>query len=549
MIVSGYLYYVSESLKRKLYNETVNKIKITANSVKSEVKINILLSDTLGLKVIGSDIKRLDKNIQSVTFFDHSGTLLLDKINKDLNSVKTWDFIMNKNLLLATCSYSQIIDNQFSIQINYNLQSNIDYVYYLRLKAIIFIFFLMILLNIILFKMFYTLENEVVESEKNKQIAELAHAKEKNQRLFLANMSHEIRTPLSGIMGLLSLVKKTKLTEKQKKYLSAIDTSSKTLLTVINDILDLAKIEQGEVTLIESPFNIKNTINQIYDLFSGKCINKKLKFTNTFNSSIPPMVIGDQARINQIIYNIVGNAIKFTPTGSINLCTEFEYINNKKGIFRLYIEDTGIGIPKEKLKEIFSPFKQVEGYEERKFEGTGLGLSISQKMISLMNGQIWVTSEVGKGSLFTITIPFNLSSYNPVMEQQKELNSNLKNVNILLAEDNPINQLMAKEMLSQEKATITTVENGQEALNILKERNFDIILMDMQMPIMSGYEAMSAIRKNTHTSKYKIIALTAHVNETELKRCLDAGADRYVSKPFEIEDLKKQIIELLANKN
>jgi len=318
---------------------------------------------------------------------------------------------------------------------------------------------------------------------------------------------------------------------------------------VINDILDLAKIEQGEVTLIESPFNIKNTINQIYDLFSGKCINKKLKFTNTFNSSIPPMVIGDQARINQIIYNIVGNAIKFTPTGSINLCTEFEYINNKKGIFRLYIEDTGIGIPKEKLKEIFSPFKQVEGYEERKFEGTGLGLSISQKMISLMNGQIWVTSEVGKGSLFTITIPFNLSSYNPVMEQQKELNSNLKNVNILLAEDNPINQLMAKEMLSQEKATITTVENGQEALNILKERNFDIILMDMQMPIMSGYEAMSAIRKNTHTSKYKIIALTAHVNETELKRCLDAGADRYVSKPFEIEDLKKQIIELLANKN
>jgi len=217
MIVSGYLYYVSESLKRKLYNETVNKIKITANSVKSEVKINILLSDTLGLKVIGSDIKRLDKNIQSVTFFDHSGTLLLDKINKDLNSVKTWDFIMNKNLLLATCSYSQIIDNQFSIQINYNLQSNIDYVYYLRLKAIIFIFFLMILLNIILFKMFYTLENEVVESEKNKQIAELAHAKEKNQRLFLANMSHEIRTPLSGIMGLLSLVKKTKLTEKQKK--------------------------------------------------------------------------------------------------------------------------------------------------------------------------------------------------------------------------------------------------------------------------------------------------------------------------------------------
>ena len=272
-----------------------------------------------------------------------------------------------------------------------------------------------------------------------------------------------------------------------------------------------------------------------------------MTFTSEFKSQLPSSTDGDQARINQIIYNLVSNAIKFTPKGFVKLSSDFTYTDEQKGIFHLSIEDSGIGIPSNKIEEIFSPFKQVEDYEKRKFEGTGLGLAISKKMISLMGGEIIANSTEGQGSVFKLSIPLQYSIKEVAPIKQKATMTNLKNIHILMAEDNPINQLMAKEMLTQEGAITTVVPNGLEALNALETQNFDIILMDMQMPVMSGYEAMSAIRKNTHTSHYKIIALTAHVNETELKKCLDAGADKYVSKPFEIENLKKVIHNLISN--
>ena len=540
------LFYISESLKKQLHRETIKKIKIISNSMKSEVEINIMLNDTSGLKLISKKAIKLDNNIEDITFFNKKFKRITGKKNTELTPNKKWNFKINENLLLGLYSNTFMEKEQFFIHISYNIENNINFIHNLRVKTSIFVLALIILLNSILFKMFYDLEKEIIEKEKNRSTAELASAKEQNQRLFLANMSHEIRTPLSGIMGLLSLMQKTNLNKKQKKYLSAIDTSSKTLLTVINDILDLAKIEEGEITLIKKDFNIKNTIDQIYDLFSGKCIDKNLMFTNDFLTKMPTSVLGDQARLNQVIYNLVSNAIKFTSIGFVKMTTDFKYKDNSIGEFQITIEDSGIGIPSNKIKEIFSPFKQIEDYEKRKFEGTGLGLSIAQKMITLMNGKISVKSTEGQGASFTLSIPLKYSNEEKVSEHINTEKTSLKNIKILMAEDNPINQLMATEMLSQEAATVTVVENGLEAVKILENEKFDIILMDMQMPIMSGYEAMKRIRENKNTTNNKIIALTAHVNENELKKCMESGADDYVSKPFEIEHLKKQILKLVV---
>ncbi len=542
---TGSIFYISESLKNQLHNETIKKVKIITNSIKRDVEINIMLDDTAGLKLISKKAIKLDNNIKDITFLNKQFKKLTGKKNVELAPNKEWNFGTNENLLFGLYTNIFMEKEQFFIHITYSVESNIIFIHRLRVKSSIFVLFLIVLLNTILFKMFYDLEKEIIEKEKNRSTAELALAKEHNQRLFLANMSHEIRTPLSGIMGLLTLIKKTNLNEKQKKYLSAIDTSSKTLLTVINDILDLAKIEEGEITLIERGFNIKNTIDQIYDLFSGKCIDKDLIFTSEFLTKTPTTILGDQARLNQVIYNLVSNAIKFTSKGFVKMTTNFKYKDNSEGVFQLTIEDSGIGIPSNKIKEIFSPFKQIEDYEKRKFEGTGLGLSIAQKMITLMNGTISVTSTEGKGTSFILSVPFKYSDEKIFFEPSKQAQTTLNNIKILMAEDNPINQLMAKEMLSQEGASTTVVENGSEAVKILKNETFDIILMDMQMPIMSGYEAMTKIRENKNTTNNKIIALTAHVNDKELKRCLDAGADSYISKPFEIEHLKMEILKLV----
>ena len=546
LTVSIYLYYISETLEKELHSETIKKVKIITSSVKKETKISILLADTPGLKLISNKVMLLDKNVKDVAFFDDHFTPLLGKAATEKKLKNNWSFIVKEQKLFAFLKGTLDEQNKFVIQITYDLQSNSSFIFLLRVKALIFIFFLLLLLNIILFVMFFSLEKKIAETEKSKLSEELAHSKERNQRLFLANMSHEIRTPLSGIMGLLSLLKKTNLTERQNKYLSAIDTSSKTLLTVINDILDLAKIERGEVSITTKPFNIKNTINQIYDLFIGKCVNKNLKFTNAFDGKLPVIIFGDQARINQIIYNLVGNAIKFTSAGFVSIRSEFDYLTEQNGKLVITIQDSGIGIPDDKIQDIFSPFRQVEDYESRKFEGTGLGLSISKKMITLMGGTIEVNSNLGSGSVFCMTIPFD-DAESEIRDQLKECSIyDLTNIEIPIAEDNPINQLMAGEMLTQEGAHVTIVENGLEAIKIIDKKHFDIILMDMQMPVMNGYEAIEKIRANKKTADYKIIALTAHVNETELKKCLDAGADRYLSKPFVIEDLKREIHFLIS---
>ena len=381
---------------------------------------------------------------------------------------------------------------------------------------------------------------------KEKEKAEKA-AKEKSR--FLANMSHEIRTPINGIMGLTNLMLNTSLSDKQRKYLEAIVSSSQTLMVVINDILDLSKVEAGKLSFKSAPFNIQATLSQLTELLNSKAIEKGITLSYMKLTPLPEALKGDEARLNQILYNIVGNAIKFTDKGLVTIEVSSNEIEPGKVELTFHVVDTGIGISKEKLKDIFGAFKQVDENDSRKYQGTGLGLTISKRLIELQGGRVHVTSEPGIGTNFTFTIPYLLSDETIVKKEQKERIASLSGTQVLLAEDNPINQMVTVDLLHQKGVNVDLAENGALAIEMLSLKQYEIVLMDMQMPVMDGYSAMKSIRSIKDHKDIPIIALTAHVSETEVQKCYDFGADDYLSKPFQPEDLYKKIRKWKTGQN
>ena len=399
-------------------------------------------------------------------------------------------------------------------------------------------------------------KNYELELIKAKELAEkLAFAKEH----FLASMSHEIRTPLNGILGFTKiLLQNPNLDETQKKQLNAVKSSGDILLVIINDILDLSKIEAGKMNIESTPIDIYSITKHAIDTFEIKTIEKDLKIQFNAPKTIPNHVLGDPVRISQILLNIINNSVKFTPNGgsiSISLTT----LNKTEAstTFLFEIKDTGIGIPKDQLQTIFDPFVQSSNDTARKFGGTGLGLSIVKKIIELLHGTISVESILGEGTKFNIELTF-LNSTDPTFNANNENNIELKSqvdystidyskINILLAEDNLINQLLAQTVLNQFGFNVTTVDNGKLALNAVKTNTFDIILMDLMMPEMNGYEATEEIRKldNKVKSSIPVIALTADVTIIDIEKCKIVGMNDYISKPFDPQVLLKKIETLL----
>lgn len=372
---------------------------------------------------------------------------------------------------------------------------------------------------------------------------------------FLANMSHEIRTPLNGIVGIVHLLGKTELSEKQKTYINAITTSSNQLMGIINDILDLSKIEAGKMDLTEIEFDIHELINSVVAIFEIKSSGKDVSITADIESGVPQFIIGDSIRLNQIMYNLLGNAVKFTENGEIKLKVSLLKANEEDLEIQFIVTDSGIGMSNIVTNKIFDSFTQAEGDTTRKFGGTGLGLAIVKKLVELQGGKIEVMSKENEGSCFTINLKFK-----KVKDQNKktidsvnhiELYKQLKDLKILLVEDNPINQLVTKDILEEKGALVTIAENGQIALDILQNDQFSLILMDMQMPVLDGYHAMKAIREsdNEKLRKVPILALTANAIQPEIAKCFEFGANDYMSKPFKPESLYLNIIEIINPSN
>jgi len=389
-------------------------------------------------------------------------------------------------------------------------------------------------------------KNEIIEAEKLK-----AQASERAKHQFLANMSHEIRTPMNAIKGMTDILLRREPRNDQTEYLNSIKKSSDSLLIIINDILDISKIEAGKIEMEHQPFSVNEVLDNVHTIMHFKAEEKGLQL----KMEIPDeniIVNGDVTRLRQILINLIGNAIKFTEKGMVNTIVKSEKVEEGKLKLHFTVSDTGIGINQDRIEKIFKSFEQAYSDTSRKFGGTGLGLSISKQLIELQNGKIWVDSEKGKGTHFHFVIPYEVASEIAKKEEltvsKDNISGQLKGIKVLLVEDNTFNAVVAKEELEDaiEEVKVDLAENGAVALEKVKDADYDIILMDVQMPVMNGYEGTQAIRNlENGKSKTSIIAMTANVLKDEVDLCFKAGMDDFIGKPFNTEELIQKIFKQL----
>jgi len=397
---------------------------------------------------------------------------------------------------------------------------------------------------------------EDLEAKVEQRTLDLKTAKETAERAtlakteFLSNISHEIRTPMNAILGMTHLVLESPLEPSVREELEIVLSAANNMLDLINDVLDFSKIESGKMEINTHSMNLAQEIDGVLGLFEGKFKEKGIHLSKEIALKVPQMIQSDALRVRQILVNLIGNALKFTHQGSVRLSVDFLSETTKFIMLQFSVTDTGIGIPKDKQQTIFSDFSQADASITRRYGGTGLGLSITQTLVGLLGGEIWVQSHEGKGSRFSFTLRCTQArvSIEAAPDIPKQTSVDLSSMQILMVEDNPVNQKLALRMLENAQAKVVVANNGQEAIDILQNQCFDVILMDIQMPVLDGLQTTRLIRSGAlknQVSETPIIAMTANAFDSDRKACFDAGMNDFIAKPFNKSALYESLSQYL----
>jgi signal transduction histidine kinase/ActR/RegA family two-component response regulator len=376
---------------------------------------------------------------------------------------------------------------------------------------------------------------------------------------FLAHMSHEIRTPMNGIIGMAELLRTSELSHEAREHVDTILASAETLVRIINDILDLSKVEAGKLELECVAFSVRVTVNRCIDLLQPSAQVKGIAIRAVLSETLPDLVRGDPTRLSQVLLNVIGNGVKFTQRGHVSVQVHVLVLGAERIVLRFDVIDTGIGISAELLPRLFIPFTQAARSTARHFGGTGLGLSISRNLVELMDGEIHVTSVPGQGSTFSVTLPYQRATQEPIarahelgacaQEPSENPHHTLAGFRVLVADDNPINRRVAGAMLERLGCAVTVVDGGYEALRALDGDHYDLVMLDCEMPDLDGYETVRRIREQQSArgdKRIPVIAVTAHALDETRQRCLQAGMDDYLAKPFRQNDLQQIFRRWLA---
>lgn len=557
--LAGRIFQINNALQ-----EIINNIYTAENSFSTPANVN---NENL-LKEKDDAIQKMNQNMQLITQLTKSikiqdninrlslliknKTAFLNTISDSANNklkanemlFSTKNKLLNDSIYVTALSLQIQAENELQKKINQNFAVSRQAMFTSKALTLLALGAILLLCTIIIIHLLRN--SRLIKALELSKINADNAANIKEQ--FLANMSHEIRTPVNSIIGFTNLLQKTPLISDQEQFVSHIKTSGENLLHIVNDILDISKIEAGRLNFQDEPFNVRELCYYLEMMFYNESKVKKIDFTYHIDKEVPEIIIGDEERLKQILTNLVGNAFKFTDKGSIQL---FIKQSNKSGnnfILNFKVQDTGIGIPPEKLETIFERFEQADSKTTKNYGGTGLGLSIVKKLVEMQGGNISVESEPEKGSSFSFYIPYQLNKERNISKSLPE-NSTEDIIFdpecfILAAEDNKMNQLLLQYIFKQWNVKHAIAQNGEEVIELLKKQSFDLVLMDIQMPVMDGYTAARWIR-NELKSDIPIIAMTAFVLEAEKDKCFAFGMNEYFPKPINELKLKELLSKYL----